>query len=61
MEIHLEVLLKLSFFTKPLNFEIEARMKGLAGVAISDLMGLVGNAKRKFPQSFLYKQYMPIK
>jgi hypothetical protein len=35
MEVHLKALLELIFFTKPLNFGVEAHIEALAGVAIS--------------------------
>jgi hypothetical protein len=35
MEVHLKALLELIFFTKPLNFGVEAHIEALAGVALS--------------------------
>jgi hypothetical protein len=38
MEDHLEVLLELCFFTKPLKFGVEAHMEAPTGLALSALM-----------------------
>jgi hypothetical protein len=37
MEVHLEVLLELHFFTKPPNFGVEAHMEAPTGVALPQI------------------------
>jgi hypothetical protein len=45
MKGHLEVVLKLCFYTKPPKFGAEAHIEVLAGVALR--IGLVASVKRK--------------
>jgi hypothetical protein len=52
MEGHLEVLLELCFFTKPLKFGVEAHMEAPTGVALINIIG--GSS---FLDQLLYLQY----
>jgi hypothetical protein len=46
MEVHLEALLELIFYTKPPNFEVEAHMKALSGVAPILLLPTIKEKRR---------------
>jgi hypothetical protein len=46
MEVHLEALLELIFYTKPPNFEVEAHMKAFSGVAPILLLPTIKEKRR---------------